>query len=163
MTQEQLAEKLDVSRQTISKWESGKALPDLESVVRVCGLFGISVEELLGGEACVREKETGITLEDLARIHRENQRVMMLLIGGLLCLLSAVTVMAVAAALKSATASTQYLLYRYMVLGEYAPAPASYALANALAAAVAVPGLVMIFFCLRLRKRGRMRDEKDGS
>lgn len=34
MTQEQLAEKLSVSRQTVSRWETGGALPDLESIVK---------------------------------------------------------------------------------------------------------------------------------
>jgi len=39
LTQEQLAEKLDVSRQSISKWESGQAIPELEKLVTCCS-FG---------------------------------------------------------------------------------------------------------------------------
>ena len=38
MTQEQLAEKIDVSRQTISKWESDSTSPDLESIVNISNL-----------------------------------------------------------------------------------------------------------------------------
>jgi transcriptional regulator with XRE-family HTH domain len=39
LTQEQLAEKLNVSRQSISKWESGQAIPELEKLVTCCS-FG---------------------------------------------------------------------------------------------------------------------------
>lgn len=46
MTQEQFAEKLNVSRQTISKWETGNTSPDLESIVRVCKIFHVSLDDL---------------------------------------------------------------------------------------------------------------------
>ena len=39
MTQEQLAEKLNISRQTLSKWENGTSMPDVESVVGRSMLF----------------------------------------------------------------------------------------------------------------------------
>ena len=47
LTQEQLAEQLNVSRQSISKWESGQAMPDLDRVVRMSELFGVSTDSLL--------------------------------------------------------------------------------------------------------------------
>ena len=47
MTQEQLSEKLNVSRQTISKWESGNTSPDLESIVKVSKIFHVSLDDLL--------------------------------------------------------------------------------------------------------------------
>ena len=47
MTQEQLAEKLNVSRQTVSKWESDTTMPDLESMVRICRIFQLSLDELV--------------------------------------------------------------------------------------------------------------------
>ena len=57
MTQEQLAEKLNVSRQTISKWESGGSFPDIESVVKVSKIFQVSLDDLLQeGEASVTNK-----------------------------------------------------------------------------------------------------------
>ena len=57
MTQEQLAEKLNVSRQTISKWESGSSSPDIESVVKVSEIFQVSLDDLLKeGEASVTNK-----------------------------------------------------------------------------------------------------------
>lgn len=47
MTQEQLAEKLDVSRQSISKWESGQATPELEKIVAMSAVFNITTDYLL--------------------------------------------------------------------------------------------------------------------
>ena len=41
-SQEELAEKLGVSRQSVSKWESGGSIPDLERVVRLAELFDVS-------------------------------------------------------------------------------------------------------------------------
>ena len=47
LTQEQLAEKLDVSRQTISKWESGQAMPELDKIVALSNLFDVATDYLL--------------------------------------------------------------------------------------------------------------------
>lgn len=47
LTQEQLAEKLNVSRQSISKWESGQTTPDLEKVVALCEIFDVTTDYLL--------------------------------------------------------------------------------------------------------------------
>lgn len=46
-SQDQLAEKLGISRQSISKWEQDLALPDLENGLKLCETLGITVEELL--------------------------------------------------------------------------------------------------------------------
>lgn len=47
MTQDQLAEKMNVSRQTVSKWESNEAYPEMEKVIRLCELFGCTMDELI--------------------------------------------------------------------------------------------------------------------
>ena len=47
ISQEQLAEKINVSRQSVSKWEMGQALPQIDKVLQLCELFGISTDELL--------------------------------------------------------------------------------------------------------------------
>ena len=47
LTQEQLAEKLDVSRQSVSKWESGQATPDLEKIVEISAIFDVTTDYLL--------------------------------------------------------------------------------------------------------------------
>ena len=50
MTQEQLAEKLDVARQTVSKWETGEAIPDVNSLKKLANLLGFSIDAVLGIE-----------------------------------------------------------------------------------------------------------------
>ena len=47
LTQEQLAEKLNVSNKTVSKWETGKAMPDYSVIELLCKTLNISVSELL--------------------------------------------------------------------------------------------------------------------
>ncbi len=49
LTQEQLGEQMDVSRQAVSKWESGQATPDLSYLTRMCELFQVSTDWLLLG------------------------------------------------------------------------------------------------------------------
>lgn len=47
MTQELVAQKLGLSRQAVSKWESGKAEPSTTSLLSLCDLFGVDVADLL--------------------------------------------------------------------------------------------------------------------
>lgn len=49
-TQEELATKINVSRQALSKWEQGTALPDTENVLQVSRLFGVSTDYLLNDD-----------------------------------------------------------------------------------------------------------------
>lgn len=51
MTQEELAIKLNVVRQTISKWEKSQSVPDAELLIRIAEVFEITVSELLGGDS----------------------------------------------------------------------------------------------------------------
>lgn len=56
MTQEQVAEKIMVTRQTISNWETGKSLPDIISIMNLSGLYQISIDELLKEDKRMKEK-----------------------------------------------------------------------------------------------------------
>lgn len=49
MSQEEFANKIGVSRQAVSKWELDKAYPDLDKLVDICGMFGLSLDELVNG------------------------------------------------------------------------------------------------------------------
>ena len=55
-TQEQIAEKIMVSRQTVSNWENGKSFPDIISVMNLSDLYQISLDELLKGDQNMRVK-----------------------------------------------------------------------------------------------------------
>ena len=57
LTQAQLAEKLNVSDRAISKWETGRAMPDSNIMLKLCYILGINVNELLCGEAIDFEKK----------------------------------------------------------------------------------------------------------
>ncbi len=50
ISQEELAEKLNVSRQTISKWETGESLPDIEKTKLLAELFNVSIDDLVNFE-----------------------------------------------------------------------------------------------------------------
>ena len=65
MTQEQLAERLNITRQAVSKWESGQAVPDVETVQRICAVLETQPNELLWGQIdskqkAVKEEKSGI-------------------------------------------------------------------------------------------------------
>ena len=50
MSQEELAEKLNVSRQAVSKWESGSGYPETEKIISICEIFDCSMDELVKGK-----------------------------------------------------------------------------------------------------------------
>ena len=47
LSQGDLAERLEVSRQSVSKWETGQSVPDLDKIIKLADLFGVSVDELV--------------------------------------------------------------------------------------------------------------------
>lgn len=49
VTQEQLAEQLDVTRQSVSKWESGVSFPEMDTLLRICDLYNVNLDTLLRG------------------------------------------------------------------------------------------------------------------
>ena len=55
MSQEDLANVLDVSRQTVSKWETGESTPDFNKICSLCEYFGITSDELLSGKQNIIE------------------------------------------------------------------------------------------------------------
>lgn len=57
LTQQQLADQLNLSNKTISKWESGTGSPDISNLPILAGALGVSVDELLKGE--IGKSETG--------------------------------------------------------------------------------------------------------
>ena len=47
MSQEELAAALEVSRQSVSKWETNQSVPDLDKIIRLADLFGVTVDQLV--------------------------------------------------------------------------------------------------------------------
>ena len=157
MTQEQLAEKIDMSRQTISKWESDSTSPDLESIVKISRIFHVSLDDLLKeGEAGVaNKKDEQLTLEDLMKINLHNRKMTLLLIGGLIFVMVSVLNFAYVIALQSTTLSTQYMLYRYIATGQYADAPVDYMRLMIPSMITGAFGLVLfVSYVIENRKKG---------
>lgn len=69
LSQEEVAEKLNVTRQSVSKWETNQSMPDLDKVVPLCELFEISTEELLTGKKVEKklEEEKNLTKKDVRK------------------------------------------------------------------------------------------------
>ena len=75
LTQEVIAEKLNVSRQTISNWENEKSYPDIISVIALSDLYSVSLDELLKGDQKMAEH-----LEESTNVVKSNKK----LIGAIL-------------------------------------------------------------------------------
>lgn len=73
LTQEQLAEKLGVSFQSVSRWENDLTYPDMELLPALMGIFGITADELLGVSEAKKEQETDEILRELTELlNQEN-------------------------------------------------------------------------------------------
>lgn len=164
MTQEQLAEKLNISRQTLSKWENGTSVPDVENVVRLSVLFHTSLEELLlEEENRVEEEKTQITLEDMVRINAHNRRMNLLLCSGLLFLAIGIIIAAFERMLEATTESLAYILYRYIAVGQYDPAPVNYTrlMFPAILAGIVGGGLMSVLFYGEQKERDWKKGERE--
>lgn len=70
MTQEQLADKLEVSRQTVSKWEAGASYPEMEKILQLCDVFSCSMDTLMRENASEQEVEEAQSYD----VHMEKRR-----------------------------------------------------------------------------------------
>ncbi len=101
-SQEELAEQMEVSRQSVTKWESGQSFPDLERLVKLSRLFGVSTDYLLKDELDAKPEEAFEAPEvpqkpTLRRVSRETaddylkarlRAALPIALGTLLCMLS---------------------------------------------------------------------------
>lgn len=71
LTQEALSVKLNVVRQTISKWEKGTAVPDADTLCRIADALDVSVSTLLGGSEQEDKIGTASIVESLAQINEQ--------------------------------------------------------------------------------------------
>ena len=70
LTQEELAEALFVSRTAVSKWESGRGYPSIDSLKELSGFFSVSIDDLLSGDKLISiaQKEHAANLRDLCHL-----------------------------------------------------------------------------------------------
>ena len=115
LTQEQAAERLFVSRQTISNWENEKTYPDIASVVRLSDLYSITLDELLKGDTEMAEH-----LEESTDVVKSNQKLILAVIANIVVFLSCLLMAAllpesalmVACVFCLAVVSVTFLLYQ---------------------------------------------------
>lgn len=112
-SQEELAEKLGVSRQSISKYEGAQSVPDLDKLLKLSEIFGVSTDYLLKDELEMEEYVSDHATEDYEEVERSRKKVTMemaneflqlrwngavqLAFATLLCILSPVTLILLAA------------------------------------------------------------------
>ena len=100
LTQRELAEKLNVSDKTVSKWECGNGLPEVSLMLPLCEILGITVNELLSGErlesadykARAEENMTALLLErteNKRKLFVEIAVVLLTMLGGITSIMSA--------------------------------------------------------------------------
>jgi len=77
MSQGDLAERLNVSRQSVSKWETDTSVPDLDKLIALSDLFQVTLDELIRGPLQLQDsaiaKETPPTISDLSTPHQTKQ------------------------------------------------------------------------------------------
>lgn len=89
-TQEAVAEKIQVTRQTISNWENEKSYPDIMSVVNLSNLYEISLDELLKGDKRMLEH-----LEESTNIVKSNKKLVVTVITNIVLLLTIVLLLSI--------------------------------------------------------------------
>lgn len=91
-TQEQLAEKVFVTRQAVSKWERGESLPDLEVLVALAEIYGVTLDELVRGECATRQSggAEAVAEVDTADLKRRRRKKLALKMAGVFVLAVAV-------------------------------------------------------------------------
>ena len=79
LTQMQLAERLGITDRAVSKWETGKAMPDTAIMIELCEILGISVNELLSGEKINMEndnqKKEQLLLDMAKELEKKNKKI----------------------------------------------------------------------------------------
>ena len=107
LTQKQLAERLEISDKTISKWETGKGLPEVSLMLPLCTCLGINVNELLSsvqlsGENYRKKAEENIM--DLVKEREENKKkIILVIIIAMTCIIAGTTIILVTGLIEMAT------------------------------------------------------------
>ena len=74
MTQKQLAEKLNMSDKSVSKWERGICLPDVSVYMELCGILGISINEFLAGEDIDAENVEKKSEDNIIQVTKDSKK-----------------------------------------------------------------------------------------
>ena len=125
LTQMQLAEKLNITDRAVSKWETGKSMPDSSIMLELCGILGITVNELLSGEEIDMEIYEEKADENLVALKRKDENNMTknviismifsatLLVGIMVCLICDI---AISGRLTWSLISTSSIVFAWVII-----------------------------------------------
>lgn len=105
LTQENVAEEIEVTRQTISNWETEKSFPDIVSVIKLSTLYNISLDKLLKGDEEMIEH-----LEKSTNIVKSNQKLIIAIIVNVMMMIAFIL-------FNGLIVSNQYLIMGGSALG----------------------------------------------
>ena len=124
LTQAQLAEKLNITDRAVSKWETGKSMPDSSIMLELCEILGITVNELLSGEEIDMESFEEKADENLIALKRKDENNMTknviismifsatLLVGIMVCLICDI---AISGRLTWSLISTSSIVFAWVI------------------------------------------------
>ena len=69
LSQEEVAQQLNISRQTISRWETGKRCPDIDSLIELSNIYKVSLDILLKDEKVLHKKNSDFELDDKSQLY----------------------------------------------------------------------------------------------
>ena len=131
LSQEDLAQRLHITRQTLSKWENGLSVPDAQLLLRLAEILDVPVSELLGGPVETGERDENAVARHLERLNlllaernRRSRRIWRIVAGVLIgaVVLTALTLLLSLAAFRSFTAESGVTAGTEVVAGEDLPA-----------------------------------------
>lgn len=120
LSQEQLAEKLEVSRQAVSKWETGSCAPDIEKLTILSDLFCVSLDQLVRDKVIENSNVIKVNFEEIAKQNWYRRKMTILIIVGMVSIMLSVVLGAIIYTLNKITTDIEYILYRYIAVGEWA-------------------------------------------
>ncbi len=111
MSQEQLAEKLEISRQAVSKWESGNGYPETDKLIAICEIFYCSIDNLVKGK--ITEDTTGEKKKYESMQNKFSKGISL----GVGIILLGVTILIYFAGLSGKTEISELLQQQYAIIG----------------------------------------------
>lgn len=104
LTQRQLADKLMISDKTISKWETGKGLPEISLMIPLCEELNINVNELLSGERIKKEDYSMKAEENMMKLLEEKReskkKIILSVVVAIMMIIAAVPLIVISGQLK---------------------------------------------------------------
>lgn len=120
LTQRQLADMLSISDKTVSKWETGKGLPEVSLMIPLCDILGITVNELLTGEKLDDSDYKIYAEENIMKLINEKQenkkKIILAVVVCLITLISSITLFLVSENFQQEWVRTLLMIIGFLVL-----------------------------------------------